>query len=111
MIQEFEVNGSIFNGYLALPFSGKGIDVLVIHGWRGLSDFICQTCDRLAQAGFVSLAPDYYNRKTAKTIEGAKALNQNFDCKAANKLVGLAADFLISQSVLSSPRIGSLSFS
>jgi hypothetical protein len=41
----------------------------------------------------------------------AKALNQNFDRKAANKLVGLAVDFLISQSALSSPRIGSLGFS
>jgi carboxymethylenebutenolidase len=58
IIQKFEINESTFIGYLALPISRKGIGVLVFHGWWGLNDFICQTCDRLAQAGFVALAPD-----------------------------------------------------
>lgn len=111
MIQEFEVNRSTFSGYLKLPISGTGIGVLVFHGWWGLNDFILHTCDQLAQVGFVALAPDYYRGKTAETIEEAKALKQNLDRKAANKLVALAADFLVSQSALSSPRIGSLGFS
>lgn len=111
MIQKFEINESTFNGYLSLPISGKGNGLLLFHGWWGLNDFILQTCDRLAQAGFVALAPDYYRGKTAETIERAKALKKNFDRKSTNKLVALAADFLVSQSALSSPRIGSLGFS
>ena len=65
MIQTFEVNGRAFSGYLSIPITGKGIGVLVFHGWWGLNDFILQTCDQLAQAGFVALAPDCYRGETA----------------------------------------------
>ena len=45
-------------GYLVLPDSGSGPGVLVLHSWWGLNDFFRGVCDRLADAGFVALAPD-----------------------------------------------------
>jgi carboxymethylenebutenolidase len=54
MMQTFDVNGSSFSGYLSLPGSGKGIGVLLLHAWWGLNQFAIQTCDKLAQAGFVT---------------------------------------------------------
>jgi carboxymethylenebutenolidase len=58
-------------GYLALPKGGEGPGVLVLHAWWGLNDFFKQVCERLAQAGFVALAPDLYHGKIATTIEEA----------------------------------------
>src|SRR5690606_29259014 len=45
-------------GYLAVPDAGIGPGVLVLHAWWGLTPFITQVCDRLADEGFVALAPD-----------------------------------------------------
>jgi carboxymethylenebutenolidase len=109
MIQKYDVDDSTFSGYLALPKKSIESGVLVFHAWWGLNNFIIKTCDMLAQSGFVTLAPDYYDGKTAKTIEEAKALRKNLDRKTANKLVPMAADFLISHS--KSLQIGAIGFS
>jgi carboxymethylenebutenolidase len=62
------------NHFLALPQSGKGPGVLVLHPWWGLNDFIRGFCDRLAQDGFVALAPDMFAGKVARTIEDAEEI-------------------------------------
>ena len=41
-------------GYLALPESGTGPGVLVLHAWWGLNNTIKAFCTRLAEAGFVA---------------------------------------------------------
>jgi carboxymethylenebutenolidase len=56
-IVEFPSNGSIAQGYLALP-EGTGPGVVVIQEWWGLVDHIKDVADRLAGEGFVALAPD-----------------------------------------------------
>lgn len=58
--------------YLAIPPSGEGPGVLVLHAWWGLNDFFRGFCDRLAQAGFVALAPDLFSGKIARTIPEAE---------------------------------------
>lgn len=66
-------------GFLALPSTGKGPGVLVLHAWWGLNDTIKTFCTRLAEAGFVAFAPDLYHGQVADTIAGAEALGGALD--------------------------------
>jgi carboxymethylenebutenolidase len=60
--------------HLAVPPSGQGAGVLVLHAWWGMTDVIRELCDRLAQEGFVALAPDMFAGQTARTIDEAEQL-------------------------------------
>ncbi len=71
---EFDANGSLATGYLATPDGATGPGVVVLHAWWGLTEPFRDVCDRLAEAGFVALAPDLYRGKTASTVEEAEAL-------------------------------------
>lgn len=66
-------------GFLALPPSGTGSGVLVLHAWWGLNDTIKAFCRRLAQAGFVVFAPDLYHGKVADNVADAEALGNALD--------------------------------
>lgn len=66
------------NNYLAVPKSGTGAGVLVLHAWWGLNDFFKDFCKRLAGEGFVAFAPDLYHGNIATTIEEAKQLRSKF---------------------------------
>ena len=70
---EFPVNGTSARGYLAVPDSGGGPGVMVIQEWWGLVPQIKGVCDRLADAGFVALAPDLYHGEIAAHDEMDKA--------------------------------------
>lgn len=63
------------DGYLAIPTTGKGSPVLVLHPWWGLNDTIKSLCKRLAESGFVAFAPDLYHGKIATTIPEAETLS------------------------------------
>jgi carboxymethylenebutenolidase len=71
--------------YIALPKSGVGPGVLVLHAWWGLNDTFKRFCDRLAGEGFVALAPDLYNGAIAVTREDANRLMRQMDKDAARK--------------------------
>ena len=66
-------------GFIAVPPSGKGDGVLVLHAWWGLNDTIKAVCTRLAQSGFVAFAADLYHGKVADTIPAAEALGNAVD--------------------------------
>ena len=70
-------------GFLALPPTGKGPAVLVLHAWWGLNDTIKAICNRLAELGFVAFAPDLYHGQIAVTIPEAETLGSALD---ANQL-------------------------
>jgi carboxymethylenebutenolidase len=98
------------NRYLAVPQSGKGAGVLVLHAWWGLNDFFRGFCDRLAQEGFVALAPDLFSGKIARTIEEAEQLNSQLnETEDMPPLVSSAAEELSKHS--SSNRLGAIGFS
>ena len=78
-MREFTADVRTFSGYLAVPEQGSGPGVVVLHAWWGLTEPFRRLCDRLAEAGFVALAPDLYHGKTAATVEGAQALAEALD--------------------------------
>jgi len=71
------------DGYLAIPATGRGRAVLVLHAWWGLNNTIKAVCKRLAEGGFVAFAPDLYHGKITDQIAEAEtlvsALNRNAD--------------------------------
>ena len=85
------------SGYLALPQSGKGDPVLVLHAWWGLNQTMRDFCRRLAEAGFIVFAPDLYGGKTAETIPEAEALRDSFDHEKARTEVAKAAKWIFGQ--------------
>lgn len=82
------------NGYLALPPTGKGRPVLVLHAWWGLNDTMKDFCIRLAGAGFVAFAPDLYHGKIADTIADAETFSDALDPGQAKADVAAATVFL-----------------
>jgi carboxymethylenebutenolidase len=82
------------DGYLALPSTGQGKPILILHAWWGLNDTIRAICNHLAEAGFVAFAPDLYHGKVTDTIEGAEALSNALDPQAARADVAAAVTFL-----------------
>jgi carboxymethylenebutenolidase len=66
-------------GFLAIPPTGKGSGVLVLHAWWGLNDTMKAICTRLAESGFVAFAPDLYHGKVADNIAEAETLGKALD--------------------------------
>jgi carboxymethylenebutenolidase len=78
-MREFQADGRTISAYLAIPQQGSGPGVLVLHAWWGLTEPFRRVCDRLAEAGFVALAPDLYRGKTTVSVEEAQALVKALD--------------------------------
>ena len=83
-------------GYYAVPPSGKGAGVLVLHAWWGLNDTMKAFCRQLAENGFVAFAPDLYHGKVADNIPDAEALGGALDANhlQAKAEIAQAARFL-----------------
>ena len=60
-------------GYLAVPEGGTGPGILVLHSWWGLNQVFKDVCDRLAEQGFVALAPDLFGGRVVTTVPDAEA--------------------------------------
>ncbi len=97
--------------YLALPDGRPAPGVLVLHPWWGLNEDIKGVCDRLAQAGFVGLAPDLYNGRIATTIKEAEKYSELMDEDAAGALTRAAADTLLAHEACQGNQIGVIGFS
>jgi dienelactone hydrolase len=82
------------NHYLAVPKTGSGPGLLVLHAWWGLNDFIKGFCDRLTGEGFVALAPDLYHGKIASTVDEAKQLRSKTPQKQVKSDITSALDYL-----------------
>ena len=100
-------------GYLAVPNTGGGPGVLVLHAWWGLNDTMKEVCDRLAGEGFVAFAPDLYRGKLASTIEEAEVLGRQLDDNAdrAKADIAAAVDYLWERVTLQEHGLGVLGFS
>lgn len=100
-------------GYLAVPRSGQGPGVLVLHAWWGLNDTIRQVCQRLADAGFVAYAPDLYHGRVAQTIAAAERLSSELEAnsEAAKDEVATAVHALWEKAHPRAQGIGVVGFS
>ena len=100
------------NRYLALPPSGRGPGVLVLHAWWGLNEFFRTFCDRLAQEGFVVLAPDMFSGKIARTVEEAEqSVSQINEVEIVPPIVLSALDELSSLPQVAGKGLGVIGFS
>lgn len=99
--------------YLALPESGRGAGVLVLHAWWGLTRDFTDICDRLATAGYMALAPSLYaGNATAETIAEAEALRDTHDEEAeAGPVARASVAQLLELPAVTSPAIGVIGFS
>ncbi|HEX5167132.1 MAG TPA: dienelactone hydrolase family protein [Thermomicrobiales bacterium] len=100
-------------GYLAVPESGSGPGLLVLHAWWGLTSAFTDICDQLAAEGYVALAPSLYaSGATAETIAEAEALMSSHDEGTESKAIALAAtDQLLSLPAVSGSKIGVIGYS
>jgi len=91
MIQFKRPDGKTCPGYLAPPKAGSSAPgFVVIQEWWGLNDQIKKTADRLAEAGYRALVPDFYRGKVTKAADEANHLmtNLNFPDAAGQDIRG-----------------------
>ena len=81
-------------GFLALPPTGSGRGILVLHPWWGLNDTVKSFCTRLSQQGYLAFAPDLYHGKLATTSPEAEQLSQALDAGQARADIAAALDYL-----------------
>lgn len=108
---EFPVGEGTASAYLALPRSGEGPGILLLHAWWGLTSFFKETCERLAQEGFVVLAPDLYHGTTAATIDEAKQAHSALSLERARQDVTAAVAALLRHPAVQGNSIGCIGFS
>jgi len=109
MIQ-FPANGHAASGYLAIPGSGSGTGVMVIQEWWGLVDHITDVADRMAAAGFVALAPDFYHGTATKSPDEAGKLFMALNIVKAGADLRGAADALLGRPETTSRKVGVVGF-
>jgi len=109
---EFPSNGDTASGYLAVPSSGSGPGLLVVQEWWGLVPQIKRTADRLAEEGFVALAPDLYHGDYAEHTEMDKAneLMQSLPPDRAARDMGGAIDYLLGHDAVQGDKVGAIGF-
>jgi carboxymethylenebutenolidase len=107
---EFQANGSAASGYLAAPASGGGPGVVVMQEWWGVDDHIRSVCDRLADAGFVALAPDLYHGETTDQPDEAQQKMMAMSMDEAGKEMAGAVAFLARLDATTGTGVGAIGF-
>jgi len=107
---EFKSNGGTCQGYLATPESGSGPGVVVLQEWWGLVDHIKDVADRFAEAGYVALAPDFYNGETTTSPDDAGKMMMALNIGESEKILRGAIDYVIGLDATSSDKVGTVGF-
>ena len=82
------------DGFLAVPPTGSGAGVLVLHPWWGLNDTMRSVCARLAESGFIAFAVALYHGQVADNIADVGTLSSRLDGDRAMADIAEAATFL-----------------
>ena len=109
---EFASNGETASGYLATPAQTPAPGVLVLQEWWGLVPQIKRVADRLAEEGFVALAPDLFHGEIAEHTEmdKAAALMTELPLDRAARDMGGAVDYLLAHPDVSGDSVGVVGF-
>jgi carboxymethylenebutenolidase len=101
-------------GYYVTPSNAKGSfpAVIVIMEAFGLNDYIKSICDRLAQAGYAALAPDFYQGAVYPYTEmnGAIAKLKTLKDEVVMAEVGKGIEFLGKRSEVQGGGVGVMGF-
>jgi carboxymethylenebutenolidase len=107
---EFEANGGTAPGYLAEPESGRGPGVVVLQEWWGVEPHIRDVCDRLAQEGFIALAPDLYRGETTDQPDEAQQKMMAMSMDQAEKDMRGAVDYVAAHEGFEGEGVGVVGF-
>ncbi len=96
-------------GYIALPDGAEEAPaILVIHEWWGLTDWVKEQADRLAERGYVALAVDLYDGKATDDPGEAHELMRALDqSEAIHDLKGAIA-YLATRSEVADQPFGAI---
>ncbi len=99
-------------GHLAIPAGGSGAGVIVLQEWWGLNPQVKGVADKLAENGFVALAPDLYRGELAGHDEMDKAghLMTTLPPLRAADDMSAAVDFLCGHEAVEGDGIGVIGF-
>lgn len=99
------------SAYVVAPAGGHGPGVLVVHSWWGLTQFFRDVCDRLADEGFVAMAPDLHEGRTTDRPDEAEAMLRAADPNESARLMLASATALRNLPITPDGPIGVLGFS
>jgi carboxymethylenebutenolidase len=87
-------DGGQMGGYLALPESGTGPGLLVLMEIYGVGSYIKRAAQRLAELGYVALAPDLYRRIAPGLAldHDEEGLKQALECVQRLDMAGAVED-------------------
>lgn len=90
-------DGGEMGAYIALPEPGRGPGMLVLMEIFGVGDYIRRAAERLAELGYVALAPDLYRRTDpdAEYDHGQEGLQQAFAASGRLDHEGAVEDSLV----------------
>jgi dienelactone hydrolase len=70
--EHVQVGGGEMSAHVALPDSGAGPGIVVLHAIFGVNDYVRDACRRLTELGYCTLVPDLFWR-TEPGSRGATA--------------------------------------
>jgi len=99
-------------GYISLPDHGatRGPGVVVIQEWWGINEQIRRFCDRLAELGFVALAPDLYRGIITREPDEAGKMMMALNLEQAGQDMQGAVAFLASHPDVEGKGVGVIGF-
>ena len=107
---EFSTSAGPTHGYLATPAGEQGLATIVLQEWWGLDDHIRSVCDRLANEGFLALAPDLFDGETTTQPSEAEQKLMALSMEKVEPQMCGAADYLSKQPGFEGKGVGALGF-
>jgi carboxymethylenebutenolidase len=106
----YAAGGRRVGAHVAVPASGHGPGVVVIHEAWGLDAFVRGVCARLAREGLTALAPDLFDGRIARDLDEARELSAALDAQRVGEDLDGAVHALLSHDAVDGPRVGVLGF-